>query len=299
MKRILVALITIITMFSLLAVSPAAADDNDNGRVNPTHRFVNDDKDDDDEEDDYDDDDDDKDDDRKKGKPVLLSPKKVDWLEGTDAWINLNWTTEADVSNIQVTAKSNDRTVTIEYPTNTPGYSSLLQDELLSAYEIDQTALFITTTQRSKSKIQIKLNISYTVDGRQKQDTHELQLRKVKWEGGEFYELATSEVTVPAQSPDAATGWVDLNFIGLAPELEQFQVRVETDLGVELPQEDHTSLYYDDQLVIGEQDVARIYVDPSQLTSGQQNKIELTVRFRVAGERQWQTQTHLIVLSAV
>lgn len=230
-----------------------------------------------------------------KARPVILSDTDYDWLAGTDAWVNINWSTEETITDVSLVATSNDANVTIEYPENTQSFTGLANGSELSPYEIDRTAIFLQTTDDAKGKFKITLEMTYTADGQTKTEKVKLSFKSREWDG-EFYEFVTDEVVVPAGA-DAAAGWVDLEFIGLAPDLGEFQVDV-TDGAAEIevfhPQGTFTSLHHDDRLKKGEKDVVRVWIDPDTLESGQEIELSITTKF--GSNKGAKSETHKVKL---
>ncbi len=230
--------------------------------------------------------------------PILLSETEYDWLIRTDAWLNLSWTAPAEVTNVRVTATSNDRAVKVEYPTNTADHSGPSQGGTLSENEIDHTALFIRTTWRAADVYTVDVTISYEVNGEAKSDQHVLTFNETMWEGDTFA-LVTETATVVAGDDTPGNGWIELDYIGIAPQLWDVRIVADSELGLIHPRGSYTSMHNEKSLRVGERDVARFYINPAQLAAGEDHTIVIETSYKTGDQDNTETERHEIVVSAV
>ena len=203
--------------------------------------------------------------------PKLLTDTRMDWVKGSSEWVHLSWTSEADISNVEVTVISKSKGLEVEYPTNQKGFTSLLVDSSLSKSEIDFTSVKLTTDPTSNGTKHALVYVSWTYEGR----THEmyvgrLQLTNKTYKGADFA-IMTEDAVVSSDAAAADENWIEFNYKGLAPRTNSMKMTVESDLDVYHPQTSFTSLHHDETLRSGETDVARIWLDPELLESGAKN----------------------------
>ncbi len=203
---------------------------------------------------------------QKQTAPTLLSKEKVDWIAGTSEWINLSWTTEAELENVEVRIVRQSSGLTIEYPNGTD-HSSLMTDSTLSTNEIDFTALKITTDASVKGNQRATLEITWDDNGRRQSATGSLRFSNKKYKGDDFA-ILTEEASVSLAPVAPEANWVELAYKGLAPTTADMQITVSGPLPVYHPQETFTSLHHDQTLHAGESDVARVWFDPDLLQTG-------------------------------
>lgn len=205
--------------------------------------------------------------------PKLLTDTRVDWVQGSSEWMNLSWTSSADIANVKVHVVAKSKGLTVEYPTNQDGYSSLLDNDSLSASEIDFTSVRLTTDASSKGTKHASVYISWDYDGRNyEMYSGRLQLSNKTYKGKDFA-IMTEEAVVSSTSEGAEANWVEFNYKGLAPRTSNMKMTVEGDVEVYHPQVRFTSLHHDETLHSGETDVARIWLDPELLQSGQKRLV--------------------------
>lgn len=228
---------------------------------------------------------------------LLLSDQEHDWLIRRDAWLNLSWTSDTEITDFRVTADSSDRYVTIEYPENTPGYSAPLNGTTLQANEIDFTAIFVRTTWRAADVYTIDLNVSYTENGESKSETIVLTFNETMWDGDTFV-LVNDEVTIDLAEGEHG-GWIELDYIGIAPQLWDVRITVDTELDVELPRGAYTSMHRSKSLRADERDVARIYFDPAQLAAGDEYTLVIETAYKTGDKDNWDREEHQVVLSVI
>lgn len=226
---------------------------------------------------------------------VLLSDSDFDWLNRADAWIGLNWTTQTGIDNLEITASTDASHVFITYPDNTVDFSGPNNGPELGMHEVDYTAIFVETTWRAPDDFDVVVSASYTVDGNAVEQDFALSFHRVEWEGDNFV-LSTDEIRIPADG-SAEAGWVELDYIGLAPQLWKFRVEVSNDnVAIEHPQGDYTGLHHDRSLHVGERDVARVWIDPSQFNSGETHELEIETRFQTGEGNSWKSETLSVTL---
>ena len=117
-----------------------------------------------------------------------------------------------------------------------------------------------------------------------------IKVRLVEFDGNP-YSLVSDEVSVPA----AANGWAEIPFVGLAPELQDFEVTITdpVDLDIHYPRETFTSLARDALLEDGETDVVRFRVGEPHW--GQTLDVDIAVAFLLAGQPA--TETHALTIT--
>jgi hypothetical protein len=198
--------------------------------------------------------------------PTLLSDDKIDWIAGSSAWINLSWTTQVELENVQLRVVEQPDEISIEYP-NGDDHASLMIDSMLSPSEIDFTALKVTTNAAKKGSKKIEIEISWDVDGTRQSATGKLHFSNKSYKGDDFAILTEeAEVGLDPLAPDL--NWVEFAYKGLAPMTTKMQITASGSLPVYHPQETFTSLHHDETLHAGELDVARVWFDPELITEG-------------------------------
>lgn len=198
--------------------------------------------------------------------PTLLSSERIDWIAGSSEWVNLSWTSDSELENIELRITRTTKGLTVEYP-NGADHSSLMTDTTLSANEIDFTALKITTDASARGNAQATLEISWDENGRRQTASGSLRFTNKSYKGDDFA-ILTEDATVSTNplTPDA--NWVELAYKGLAPTTTDMQIMASGPVPVYHPQETFTSLHHDQTLHAGESDVARIWFDPELLEVG-------------------------------
>lgn len=228
---------------------------------------------------------------------LLLSDQEHDWLIRRDAWLNLSWTSDVEITNFQVTADSSDRYVTIEYPENTPGFSGPLNGATLSPNEIDFTAIFVRTTWRAADVYTIDLNVTYEEAGQPKSETIVLTFNETMWDGDTFV-LVNDTATIDLANGELG-GWVELDYIGIAPQLWDVRITIDTELDVELPRGSYTSMHRSKSLRADERDVARLYFDPAQLAAGDEYVLVIETAYKTGDKDNWDREEHRVVLNVI
>ncbi len=227
--------------------------------------------------------------------PTLLTNTKMDWAQGSSEWVNLSWTSKADLTNVRVYVVANSKGIEVEYPSNQNGYTSLLDNNTLSSNEIDFTSVKLTTDTSNSGTKKALVYIRWSYEGRTYQlYAGRLQLTNKKYKGDDFA-ILTESASVSSDPAAADKNWVEFNYKGLAPRTTNMAMTVESDLDVYYPQQKFTSLHHDETLHSGETDVARIWLDPELLESGQQ-KLVVNISYRdVSGQSK--TESHVIELT--
>lgn len=228
---------------------------------------------------------------------LLLSDQEHDWLIRRDAWLNLSWTSDTEITNFRVTADSSDRYVSIEYPENTPGHSAPLNGGTLSPNEIDFTAIFVRTTWRAADVYTIDLDVSYEENGQAKSETIVLTFNETMWDGNTFV-LVNDDVTIDLANGERG-GWIELDYIGIAPQLWDVRITVDTELDAELPRGQYTSMHRSKSLRADERDVARIYFDPAQLAAGDEYTLVIETAYKTGDKDNWDREQHEVVLNVI
>ncbi len=197
--------------------------------------------------------------------PMLLSETDVAWLQGASEWVNLMWTTDTELRNVEVRVTPASGDLSVEYPSNADR-SRLSVDTDLSVSEIDFTAVRLTTV--AGEPIDATVEISWDdANGQRQTNDFALSLTNQAYEGDDFA-ILTQEAWVGTDSDNPAANWIDLDYRGLSPQNSAFRVTVDTELPVHYPQGTYTSLHHDELLRTGETDVARIWFDPELIADG-------------------------------
>lgn len=223
------------------------------------------------------------DDDNDHGTPVLLSDTDIDWVAGSSAWASLSWTAFEDFQDVKVTIVPESNGLTIEYPENHDGFTSLATDAHLSTNEIDVTSFKVTTTSVNNGTKWASVYVEYTVDessdeGRYETYMGRLKFSNKKYKGDDF--LILTEHAAATTTGDSSDNWIEFGYKGLSPLNTNLSVVVSgTDLPVYYPQESFTSLHHDHVLNAGESDVARIWLDPELISTGQES-LDVTVSYK-------------------
>lgn len=222
--------------------------------------------------------------DREHAPPVMLSNKNVEWVAGSSAWVSLSWTGFEQFRDVRVTVVPKSKGLTIEYPDNHDGFTSLTTDAHLSINEIDFTNFKATTTSSNNGRKSAAVYVEYTIDdpeadiddsdrigeGRFRTYMGRLSFSNKKYMGDDF--LILTENVVATSTGEATDNWIEFGYKGLSPVNTDLSIRVTgSDLPIYYPQSTHTSLHHDDVLNAGEADVARIWLDPELIEPGQDN----------------------------
>lgn len=229
---------------------------------------------------------------RRAPAPILLSDRKQSWIAGSSNWINLSWTSKGEIDDLRVKASTTSRNVEVGYSETTGDHAGLMVDAGLEANEIDFTSLYVKTGPDSPKNFNVHLDVQWTVDGRQYRGRTVLQFRGAAFEGDAF--AVMTEAGSAVAGGDGSENWLELSYLGLAPATTDFEVSVDGDMPVYLPQDDFTSLHHDDVLLVNETDVARIWFDPDEIEAGEY-ELDIVVKYSVGGKRA--KMTHPIKLT--
>lgn len=197
--------------------------------------------------------------------PVLLTETEVAWLQGSSEWVNLLWTTDSDLANVEVRLTTDSSELEVEYPSDSDR-SRLSVDTGLSVSEIDYTAVRLTTGVGVGLDATIEISWD-DADGQRQTNEFALTLTNRQYEGEDFA-ILTDVVTAGTDVENPAANWVDFQYRGIAPTNNSIELTVTSDLPVHYPQDTFTSLYHDEVLHSGEADVASIWFDPELVAPG-------------------------------
>lgn len=195
----------------------------------------------------------------------LLSPTQIPWIGGAQGWANLVMTSTGPVENVAVTVISTTDNVSYAYPANAD-QSSLSQDARLDTSEVDLASIqFHTTSNDQPAKVEIE--IAYDALGKRQTITEVLELSNERYEGEDFA-ILTETATLTSSTELEQQNWLELEYLGLSPMNSKLQASVEAKFEAYHPQESFTSLHFDERLLGGERDVARVWFDPASLEAG-------------------------------
>ena len=198
--------------------------------------------------------------------PVLLTDAELSWIQGSSEWVNILWTTDTELQNVEVRLASDSGDLEIEYPSDT-NRSFPSVDQAISVSEMDFTAVKLTASGSESLSATIEISWDDTNGARQTRD-FPLTLTNQVYEGEDFA-ILTDAVTVGTDGENPAQNWVDLDYRGISPRNSAISVAVDSgELPVYHPQDDFTSLHHDDLLHGGEADVARVWFDPELAVPG-------------------------------
>jgi hypothetical protein len=208
-----------------------------------------------------------------KGRVELKTRKTAAVVEGTTTWIALSWAGKnIEATDFRVEAKTFNRGVTIAYPENTGDHTSLWDNDTLSADEIDYTALQVSVPYGSRS-VGISLTATWTADGKNQSKKFRVKVPVAKYKGEDIAQSTTDAGSVSQNEP----AWIGVDWIGIAPSLQNVQMTATSPDGaiITYPNQKgtekpgvYTSLHFDDTLVAGETDTARVLIDASNMKLG-------------------------------
>lgn len=226
--------------------------------------------------------------------PQLLTDTRIDWLSGSSEWLNLTWTSSDQISNVQVVVQPSSKGLTVEYPSNHKGFTSLGVDETLSANEIDFTSVKISTDPASRGTKMAMVYVSWDQNGKSfRSFAGRLQFSNKDYKGQDFA-IMTEQASVSNLMDDPDANWIEFNYKGLAPRTNNMKMTVTSDMEVYHPQREFTSLHHDETLHAGETDVARVWLDPEIATSGNH---ELTINITYTNHQgKAKTEKHKVMV---
>jgi hypothetical protein len=200
-------------------------------------------------------------------KVELKTKKTAAVLEGDTAWVAINWKGKnADATDFRIVASADTRGVTISYPDNTATYSSLMDDDTLSAGEIDFTSLKVSVPYGVK-KVKIKIKATWFTNGEKEDKDYKVTIPVAKFRGDDIAQATTDAGSISTGSP----AWLGVEWTGVAPTLDNVEMTVAGPAGAVITypaDRSFTSLNYDSTLEDGETDIARFLVDASAMAPG-------------------------------
>lgn len=199
------------------------------------------------------------------GTPTLLSEQELSWSQGASDWVNLLWTADGELANVQVRLVDVSDGLIVEYPSESAA-SRLGVDANLSKSEIDFTAVKLTTTDSGTKYAVVEISWD-DASGERQSAQNKLSLSNKKYKGDDFA-ILTEEATIGMDVDAPEANWIDLDYKGIAPTNSEMQMRIASDLPVYYPQDSFTSLHHDQLLRAGESDVARVWFDPELVSEG-------------------------------
>jgi hypothetical protein len=219
-----------------------------------------------------------------KGPEADLKTKKTATVvAGDSAWLAINWQAKGgEVTNFKVTAEA-PAGIGVTYPENTPGFTGLMNGHVLSEKELDFTALKVAVPYEQTKKFKIKLSVSYTADGKQVEDRFDVTVPVAVYQADQdLAQVADSAGSIPSGESD----WVEVDFSGLAPMVEDFEMVISDPAGftVMYPSaRSSASLYFNNVLEDKETDYAAFQVDTAGIAPGSYN-LGLRVSYTMAGQ---------------
>jgi hypothetical protein len=187
---------------------------------------------------------------------------------GDTAWVAVNWLSrDGDAENFRVTVERIDESVTFSYPTNTGTYTSLWADDQLSENELDFTAIKLSVPYDARTHLNMQLLVSYESNGKPQQKRVEILVPIVTFTGADVEQVTTDLGTAEALT----STWVDVQYTGFAPTLENFAVTVTDTAGLTVvyPADgSSTSLVHDATLEDHETDLVRFRIDTTESDAG-------------------------------
>lgn len=217
---------------------------------------------------------------------IMTGDDQVSVIRGSEQWINIGWTAPDGAENVRMTVTPDRNGVTIGYA-DEGSSAGLAQDADLAPGEMDVASFMLATTVQAPTKFDLDITATWTVDGESfSEDFDELEVKLAKWDGDD-YAFTTDSATILSGPASAAAGdagqsnWIEMGFLGISPLNDDFSITVKKGIDedfVYYPQNDYTSLHHNTRLDLGEEDVARIWIDPALVDPGE-TTIEITVEF--------------------
>ena len=203
-------------------------------------------------------------------------------VAGDSAWLAINWQGQGgELTNFNVVAEA-PRDVEVGYPENTPGFTGLMNGHVLSEKEMDFTALKVSVPYSRTKSFDLKLLVSYTSEGNEVEEDFDVTVPVTAYR-------AEQEVAQVTESLGSIAGgqstWVEVDFTGLAPMVEEFDVVVSDQAGLTVSYpatKSSTSLFFNDVLEDNETDFAAFLVDTTGAVPGTYS-LGLTVSYTMAG----------------
>lgn len=204
---------------------------------------------------------------KREGKVILKTKKTAAVVEGDTGWVAFSWKAErADATDFKVIVKTETDGVIIEYPANTVSYTSLMDNDTLSANEIDFTSVRLSIPYGTKN-VKLKVVATWVQNGKTQTQDYDIKVPVAKFFGDDLAQATKDAGSVSVTEP----AWLGVEWTGLAPIIEDIEITVSGPGGaiVTYPADrSFTSLYYNNTLEDGETDVARFLVDAAALAPG-------------------------------
>lgn len=224
--------------------------------------------------------------------PILLSKPSLSWVEGQQRWVTLSFTAHHDLDDVSIVVTAGDHDVAIQYEDQTLGRATLAGGPELSTNEVDITSFSLAPGPSLTGDFEVELEYRWTRDGQMHGETLVIPVHQQP-AGDEPFLMLTDSARVPAGG-DGARNWVELGFLGLAEDIRDFTVSIEGDLPVYYPQRSFTSLHHDAVLRADERDVARFWLDPSNIQPGLY-ELDVVVSYTIGDGRKQTTRAPLLV----
>jgi len=219
-----------------------------------------------------------------KGPEASLKTKNTATIvAGDTSWVAVNWQGKGgDITNFKVVAEAPDG-IAVTYPENTPGFTGLMNGHVLSEKEMDFTALQVSVPYTQTKKFKIKLLVSYEADGTTVEDDFDVTVPVAEYQADQDLAQVTDSLgtILSGESP-----WIEIDFTGLAPMVEGFEMVISDPAGLALAYpfgNSSTSLKHDNALEDNETDFAAIRVDTTGVAPGTYN-LGLKVSYTMAGQ---------------
>jgi len=194
---------------------------------------------------------------------------------GQTAWVSTLWRgTSQDVMEFKLTADP-PTGVSVSYPENTGGYSSLYKDSTLLAADTDYASLKVTVGDNTLGEQTIKLAVEYRLgnsgngngQGAKVKLKREVVLPVIAFDGPAVEQLTTSVGPIKAGS----AAFVDVSYKGNKPGVTDVRLTATPPAGATViyPNEGSWSgLAADSTLSVGETDQASFKIDTGSLEPG-------------------------------
>ena len=215
------------------------------------------------------------------GEVKLRTKSTATIVAGDSAWVAINWQGKGELTDFQVVAEA-PRGVEVTYPENTPGFTGLMNGHVLSDKEMDFTALRLSVPYAQTRSFTVKLRVSYKSDGRAVQDDFDVGVPVATYRARQDIAQVTDSLGSIASGDSA---WTQVDFTGLAPMAEGFDVVVTDPAGLTVSYPSagtSASLYFNDVLEDGETDFVAIHVDTTGVAPGTYS-LSVKVSYTMAG----------------
>jgi hypothetical protein len=204
-------------------------------------------------------------------------------VAGDSAWLAINWQGQSgEVTDFRVTAEA-PAGIDVTYPENTPGFTGLMNGHALSEKEIDFTALKVSVPYEQTKKFKIKLTATYQSEGKAVEDEFEVTVPVAVYAADQDL-VQVTEAAGPI--PVGESSWVEVDYSGLAPMVERFEMVVSDPAGLVVfyPfEKPSTSLYFNNVLEDHETDYAALLIDTTGAAPGTYT-LGLQVTYEMAGQ---------------